>query len=287
MSRSLWHPAFFQALQAELIEFLPVLEFVKEYKLTKGSQRIDVVVKKQSDAVITKNIGRIFRTHNIFEYKSPKDILTRDDFYKTLGYCFSYADKEHVHHSDITMSLAACKYPAALFDFLRDYPVNKFDEGIYYVGGWTVPIQIIVSEELQGEDYILLTALSSSLAKSKIERTFSVITERRRQVGLEAYFEVFVNSNFQTIEEIENMRSLYQQAVKKWLAEGKAEGIAEGKAEGKVEAILDVLQSRFKTVPKSVQGSVRSYTDLTALRSLLISATTCQTIKEFKEHLAR
>jgi hypothetical protein len=287
MSRSLWHPAFFQALQAELIEFLPVLEFIKEYKLTKGSQRIDVIVKKQPDAVITKNIGRFFKTHNIFEYKSPKDTLTRDDFYKTLGYCFSYADKEHILHSDITMSLAASKYPAELFDFLRSYPIEKFDEGIYYIGGWAVPIQIVVSDELREEDYLLLTALHPALAEDKIRQTFSETDRRREIVDLGAYVQIIFDVNNDTIQEMQDMASLYLKLINQGKSEGLAEGLVEGEAKGKAEAVLKVLQKKFKRVPKQVEENVRSYTDLIALDSLLEQALDCQTINEFKEHLTR
>jgi flagellar biosynthesis/type III secretory pathway protein FliH len=84
-----------------------------------------------------------------------------------------------------------------------------------------------------------------------------------------------------------NMASLYLKLINQGKAEGLAEGETKGKAEGKAEAVLEVLQSRFKSVPKNIQSRIRSYTDLTALRSLLVSAATCQTINEFKENLAR
>ncbi|MDR2757307.1 MAG: hypothetical protein LBC20_16535, partial [Planctomycetaceae bacterium] len=77
MSKTSWHPAFWGAMQLELKEYRDVLEFTSEYQLTSEPLRIDVlIIKKLKDVVIDKNIARIFRTYNIFEYKSPSDSLT-------------------------------------------------------------------------------------------------------------------------------------------------------------------------------------------------------------------
>lgn len=89
-----WHPAFYAAIQIELEHDALVLEFREEYQLSRKPMCIDtVVIKKVKDAKITKNIGHIFRTHNIIQYKSPDDYLSVNDFYKTYGYaCFYQSD---------------------------------------------------------------------------------------------------------------------------------------------------------------------------------------------------
>ncbi|MDR0653411.1 MAG: hypothetical protein LBG12_08925 [Synergistaceae bacterium] len=69
-----WHPAFYEAIQAELVEYRDVLHFEAEHQLTTEPLRIDVlIIRKQPDAVIRKNIAAIFRTINICEFKSPDD----------------------------------------------------------------------------------------------------------------------------------------------------------------------------------------------------------------------
>ena len=56
--------------------------------LSKKPLQIDeLVIKVHDNEKIQKNIGRIFRKHNIVEYKSPEDYLTINDFYKVYGYC--------------------------------------------------------------------------------------------------------------------------------------------------------------------------------------------------------
>ncbi|OBR89908.1 MULTISPECIES: hypothetical protein [Clostridium] len=78
-----WHPAFAAAIQLELKEYREDLEFVTEYQLTDEPLRIDVlVIKKLKDIRITKSLGKIFRKYNIFEYKSPTDYISIDDYYQ-------------------------------------------------------------------------------------------------------------------------------------------------------------------------------------------------------------
>jgi hypothetical protein len=85
-SHIVWHPAFIEALQLELEAYQHILQFFPGYQLTAEPLRIDcVVIKKPKDVVITKNIGAIFREHNLLEYKSPDDYVSVTDFYKVYG----------------------------------------------------------------------------------------------------------------------------------------------------------------------------------------------------------
>ena len=79
-----WHPAFDAALQIELGEEAKYLTFEPEHLLSKKPMQIDVLVKNEKKVKIRKNIGRIFRQHNIIEYKSPEDHLNIDDFIKSM-----------------------------------------------------------------------------------------------------------------------------------------------------------------------------------------------------------
>lgn len=85
-----WHPAFYAGIRIEFREEAEKLVFENEHQLGTKPKEIDVlIIKKNSSDRIRKNIGRIFRKHNILEYKSPDDYFSVDDFYKTYGYaCF-------------------------------------------------------------------------------------------------------------------------------------------------------------------------------------------------------
>ena len=76
-----WHPAFGAALRITLQEELEYLEMREEYLLSKKPLQMDIlIIKKLKDVPIRKTIGRIFRKHNIIEYKSPGDSLSINDF---------------------------------------------------------------------------------------------------------------------------------------------------------------------------------------------------------------
>ena len=78
-----WHPGFVAAMDLELRESREDLWFEKEYNLNTKPLEIDLlVIKKNRDAYIDNEIGRIFRGHNIMEYKSPEDHLDIDTFIK-------------------------------------------------------------------------------------------------------------------------------------------------------------------------------------------------------------
>ena len=92
-----WHPAFFAGLQIELAEEAHHLIFESEHQLGTKPKEIDVlVIKKDSDVSIKKNIGRIFRKHNIIEYKSPDDYLSIDAFYKVYDMHVSIKRIQHM-----------------------------------------------------------------------------------------------------------------------------------------------------------------------------------------------
>ena len=66
--KTLWHYAFFEAMQQELFDYRDSLEFKKEHPLTTEALRVDLlIIKKQKDVIIDKNIARIFRADNLIE----------------------------------------------------------------------------------------------------------------------------------------------------------------------------------------------------------------------------
>lgn len=111
-----WHPAFSAACRIELAEDEQMLIFEDEHPLSKKPMLIDIlIIKKQKGARLHKNIGHIFKGHNILEYKAPTDYLSANDFYKVYGYaCFYLSDTKKVldiHPGDITITFACYHYP--------------------------------------------------------------------------------------------------------------------------------------------------------------------------------
>ena len=81
-----WHPAFVDAFRQELFDYRDSLEFKYEHPLNTEPLRIDLlIIKKPKKMTIDKNIARIFRTDNIFEYKSPDHYLAVNDYLKVYA----------------------------------------------------------------------------------------------------------------------------------------------------------------------------------------------------------
>lgn len=61
------------------------LLFEREHQLSHKPLEMDLlIIKMQNGIQLKKNIGKIFRKHNIIEYKSPKDYLSINDFIKCM-----------------------------------------------------------------------------------------------------------------------------------------------------------------------------------------------------------
>ena len=117
---------FSAALRVELEEELDELCIEDEHMLSKKPMQIDVlVVKKKGEQPIRKNIGRIFRKHNIIEYKSPEDYLSINDFYKVYGYtCFYQSETKRVKEippEEITITFICNHYPQKLLEHLKKF----------------------------------------------------------------------------------------------------------------------------------------------------------------------
>lgn len=57
-----WHPAFYAGIQIELLDDADNLEFESEHLLSKKPMQIDIlIIKKENDRPVKKNIGRFFR----------------------------------------------------------------------------------------------------------------------------------------------------------------------------------------------------------------------------------
>ena len=178
-----WHPAFYANIQIEFAGEMRKMYFENEHQLGTKPKEIDVcIIKKHSSEAIKKNIGRIFRKYNIVEYKSPTDYFGIDDFYKVYGYaCFYKADTieaDAVKINELTITLVCKNYPQKLASHLskeRKYQIKRYEEGIYYIIGDILPIQIIVVSELSKKNNLWLSCLTDELTE---QRTIDTLVEQ-------------------------------------------------------------------------------------------------------------
>lgn len=236
-----WHPAFYASLRIELKEESDNLIFENEHQLGTKPFGIDVlIIKKESEKSIQKNLGRIFRKHNIIEYKSPGDYLSVDDFYKVYGYCCFYksdTEKENVINIDeLTISLVCSGCPRKLFRHLqreRNYKIENVDNGIYYVIGDKIPIQIIVTKDLSGKENLWLRNLTNHLEKTEDAEELIKDYKKNKENNLyESVMNIIVQANRERFEEVKMMCEALEELMKDELKAKREEGERIGKEIG-------------------------------------------------------
>jgi hypothetical protein len=191
------------------------------------------------------------------------------------------------------MTLVSGKHPAALLrDLSKHYEVRQTESGIYQVKEHYFPMQVVISEELTEENNIWLADLKTGLTRQQAEQLEKVIAPERQKIL--AYLNAIVSANRRTFLETRKM-TYFEQLMADYLEEKTADAVASAvaderilvKTQEKKQSVLRALEIRFKTVPKSVRESIESYTDLIALDSLHALAITCESVKEFKQALAK
>lgn len=253
-----WHSGFSAALRVELEDELDELCIEDEHMLSKKPVQIDVlVVKKKGEQPIRKNIGRIFRKHNIIEYKSPEDYMSINDFYKVYGYtCFYQSETKRVKDippEEITMTFICNHYPQKLLVHLKKFKgieVEKQEAGLYYLLGDSFPIQLVIVKELSKEENYWLQNLRCNL---KTGEEIQEVVRRYEQVKHKAYYSdvmnLIVRANQKQMEEEKNMcealNELFAEELKEADLRGRKEGRKEGRSVGQIEKLKELVQKKL------------------------------------------
>ena len=216
-----WHPGFVAAINLELAENRDDLIYEKEYNLNTKPLEIDLlVIKKDKDVQIANEIGRMFKGHNILEYRSPEDRMDIDSFYKAGAYASLYKPYgetvDERKADDITVSLVREAKPDGLFRYFREHKVEVSNPypGIYYVlDGVLFFTQVIVTRELNGKSHGWLKSLSDKLKKQEMEallkRARSLSGKLDRELA-DAVLEVSVKANREIVEELKGDEAMCQ-----------------------------------------------------------------------------
>ncbi len=204
-----WHAAFFADLQIELAEEAEYLTFENEHMLSTKPMQLDVlVIKKDGTRKIKKNIGRIFRGHNIVEYKSPTDSLSIDDFFKVYGYaCFYKSDTQRVNEirsEDVTISFVCKGYPREMCKYLEQVlhrRITVAGEGIYYISDQVFPIQLLVQKRLSKEENFWLKSLTNDLnEKQDVEHLLKEYKKHQTEKLYQSVMNIVVRANIERFQ---------------------------------------------------------------------------------------
>lgn len=241
-----WHPAFVSAIQLEFREDREKLSFEKEHNLNTKPLQIDLlVIKKEKAGAIGNEIGRIFRKYNIIEYKSPRQQLDIDVFYKSESYAGLYKSYgetvDERKAEDITVSIVRDRKPEKLFRYFKQHGIRieKPYDGIYYVlDKVPFPTQVIVAKELEGKQHTWLKSLSDKMEEVDMRRLLqdtSHLKEKLDKEFADSVLEVCLRANGQLIERLkgddtmsEALLEIMEPIIIEREIKAKKEGLEEG-----------------------------------------------------------
>ena len=261
-----WHPAFYAGLQIELAEDRANLIFENEHQLSTRPMEIDIlIIKKERDVPVRKNIGQIFRKYNIIEYKSPSDYLNVDDFYKVYGYaCFYKADTggtDVIPAEELTITLVCCRYPRKLIKYLqekRKYIVKKAGDGIFYIDGDHIPIQLIVTSQLLETENLWLKNLTNKIEKTASARKLVQEYGKHKNDHLyQAVMDIIVRANTEQFQEVGSMCDALMELMKDKFDEARKEAVQQGLEQGLEQGLAQGLeQGRQQGLERGLEQGV-------------------------------
>ena len=205
-----WHSWMDALLHIMLQKYYPDVDIQREFVLGVQPQRADFIVLRKKLIDLKFMIFAIFRKYNIVEFKSPSDELSIEVLWKAVGYTGSYIyfmkDKEAVSDDEVTLTLIRAAKPVKLFREL-DGNVEQVEHGIYYIKNWKVnfPIQIIVTKELQGDEYAGIRAITKDPKEADVKKIFEdskAETDPDMRKYYRAYWEISNKLTGDVLEEV-------------------------------------------------------------------------------------
>lgn len=214
-----------------------------------------LIIKKVRDIAIQNRIGRMFRTYNIIEYKSPDDYLSINDFYKVYGYaCIYQSDTDRVNEVDpkeLTITFVCSHYPQRLLRHLKDtrrISAEYQGDGIYYLKGDPIPMQLLIAPKLAGtENYWLRSMRTDLRAGQEIQTLMAEYERHRKSQDYAAVMDLITRANWEQMEVEKKMcdalKELFAEELKEADSRGRTEGRTEGRAEGQREMVRAFLKA--------------------------------------------
>ena len=263
-----WHPAFAAAMGLEFKSDYEYVRIEQEHNLSKEPLRIDLLVLKvnNTERKFSNEIGHIMKTYNIIEYKSPKDSLNIDDYYKTIAYACLYKGLEdsvdNIPANEITVSLVCTSRPVKMFNRLKEDGAiieQKFP-GIYYITGDTLfPVQIVVVKELDKQNHSSLRVLTDKADREDVEmflKNSIGANENWEKSDIDAILQASVSANKELYEAIrrdsgmcqalrELMKDEIEDAEKRAEKRGERRGERRGEKNGGIRKESIIVKNMY------------------------------------------
>ena len=274
-----FHYGFYAAMKVEYDIIHAGVTYEQEIQLGEEPIRLDfLIIKKDADVVLTDPIGEFFGTVNIFEYKSPEDGLSIDDFYKAMGYSFIYKGYDRkvdeLPITDMTLTIVRHTYPRELMKALRHegFEVVEQHPGIYRINGNTsnLRVQIVVSSKLPHDEYDGLRLLSKGCTKDTVVRYIEKIRGSENEnvkTNVETVINICLKLNKginKQIKEDEAMQNTLRDILKEDFDAAEERGEERGVSKEKERVAKDMLKknlplSLIEEISKLSEDTIRSF----------------------------
>ena len=256
-------------LMLSLRDFRDRLVSYPGFQLNMKPREIDCLIidKCDPDEPIDNDIARFFRKHNIIELKNPQEALNINTVWKVISYAAQYNSEgtsdDPRDALDITITILRAAKPKKALRQLKEggYTIENAYPGIYYIGGMVdMRMQIVVSSELEGDDYVPLRIQRRNADRSDyrrfLENTDKVYTEDESDL----VSMIFENGLYGGRKEVVSMArknsvsyKIMREVLKDELEEREARGEAKGEEERKK---LQAENEKLKKEIKKLQSMV-------------------------------
>jgi hypothetical protein len=229
---------------------------VDEHRLSKEPLRIDIVViKKDRDIELEPVWAKIFRAHNLVEYKSPADKApTFEVFSKLMGYAWIYAAQEKVKISDMTATLICAVTPKKLLKILKDdfdYELLEKYDGVYYIiqKGVAAEKSLAIQIMTQSSELLLQALDKKPLDEAAADKVaeFIAALDKENMNKLSCWLKALAPKNAKIISErmVRNMTKTDKVYLEVLESLGHAERLRqEGRQEGALK-VIELLEKGY------------------------------------------
>ena len=195
----------------KLYRFFDRISIKPEFVLGVEPPRADFLILTEDEVLdLGLDVFKIFRRHNIIEFKNPTDTLDERVLCKVIGYGNMYISqakhKGDISLDQVTLSIFREAHPYELFEELGDKVKPDGTKGIYHISGLTLlPLQIVVTKELVGEEYAEFRGISAKPDKADIIKIISDAKNQKEyfiQQQYRAYLDMTAKIDGNLINEI-------------------------------------------------------------------------------------
>ena len=204
-----WHEPFVRSVKLTLDACEGDLSFVSEHRLSEEALAIDIlIIKKNRDVAIEKDIGRMFRKFNVVEYKSEDDSLSVGDFHKVVAYAMLYSSFEGADISEMTATFAVTKRPKKLLRHLESFEwlrLRSAYDGITYIEGLFFPVQLVEIQKLAEDENIFIRGLRRGNSAEDLLKILKRYSEKHGLDMRDIYIDRLVQANREAFKEVMSM----------------------------------------------------------------------------------